>query len=79
MGAVLLGPADGAVEYYGAIVSPELVRSWCKTDVQLQVIGQAELYPKLVSRLTWGARLKGYRAIYFMDNESDRLQPGVPD
>ena len=65
---------DGAVvEYFGAIVTEETVASWKSTTEQLQVIGQAELFPVLLAKLTWAERLEGRRVIYFLDNESARL------
>ena len=40
---------------------------------QKQVIGQAELFPLLVARLTWSERLRGRSVIFFIDNESARI------
>ena len=40
---------------------------------QKQVIGQAELFPVLIARLTWQHRIAGKRVYYFIDNESARL------
>ena len=40
---------------------------------QKQVIGQAEIFPVLVARLTWKSRIAGRRVYYFIDNESARL------
>ncbi len=39
----------------------------------LQVIGQAEIFPILVAKLTWAEGLKGKRLLVFIDNESARL------
>ena len=57
-------------EALGARVGQELVDSWKTRDAQTQVIGQAELFPLLVARLTWGARLQGRKALYFVDNNA---------
>ena len=38
-----------------------------------QVIGQAELYPLLIAKLTWREKIKGKRVMFFVDNESARL------
>lgn len=46
--------------------------SWCATEGQTQVSGQAELYPLLLARLTWAGRIAGRRIIWFIDNESAR-------
>ena len=64
---------DGVEEVFGAVVPTVLVNSWKTRDDQNQVIGQAELFPLLVSRLTWAKYLSGRRVIYFVDNESARL------
>ena len=50
-----------------------VIDSWKTREDQTQVIGQAEVFPVLVSRLTWHKRIAGRRAIYFVDNESARL------
>ena len=71
IGGVLV--CDGVVEVFGAVVPTELVNSWKTRDDQEQVIGQAELFPLLISRLTWSKYLSGRRVIYFVDNESARL------
>jgi len=60
------------VECFGAVVSSETVKAWKSKAGQMQVIGQAELFPALVARLTWSERLEGRRVIYFIDNESAR-------
>jgi hypothetical protein len=70
VGAVLID-ADG-VECFGVRVPFAVYSSWCKTEGQTQVIGQAELYPLLLARLTWAGRIAGRRIIWFIDNESAR-------
>ena len=71
IGGVLL---DGeTVEYFGARIPLPLCKKWCTKDGQTQVIGQAELFPVLVARLTWKSKLKGRRVLFFLDNESARL------
>ena len=54
-------------------MSQKVIDSWKTREDQTQVIGQAEVFPVLVSRLTWHKRIAGRRAIYFVDNESARL------
>ena len=72
IGAVLVDP-EGENQYFGAQVSEDTVASWRSKLEQKQVIGQAELYPLLIARLTWQSRLSGRRVIYFIDNESARI------
>ena len=71
-GGVLLDPV-GECLCFGAIVGPELVEEWKTKADQKQVIGQAEIFPALVARLTWSSILKGRKVIYFIDNEAARL------
>ena len=73
VGAVLFDPLSSTLECFGAIVSESRVNAWKSKADQKQVIGQAELFPLLVARLTWHAILKGRRAIFFLDNESARI------
>ena len=63
----------GATEMFGAVVPQELADQWRSRTHQSQVIGQAELYPLLAARLTWANRIRGQRAVFFVDNESARL------
>ena len=37
-----------------------------------QVIGQAEIAPVVVARMTWAARLQGRLVIHFIDNDAAR-------
>jgi len=70
IGGVLL---DGhRVECFGATLPSHLVAEWKTRDEQWQVIGQAEIFPLLVARLTWREVLRGRRVIYFLDNDSAR-------
>ena len=74
-------PTFGAVVFDGsrrpetfrAVVHPETIELWKTKLNQEQVIGQAELFPVLVARLTWPDWFKGRRVINFIDNESARL------
>eukprot|EP00973_Karenia_brevis_P040752 5640106-Karenia_brevis.AAC.1 len=58
---------------FGATIREDLVAQWRTKEKQEQVIGQAELFPLLIARLTWAKYLKGSRVIYFLDNEAARL------
>ena len=73
VGAVLFDPDGGVVECYGAVVSSAFRATWKTKADQTQVIGQAEIFPVLVAKLTWQRRLAGRKAIYFIDNEAARL------
>jgi hypothetical protein len=59
-------------ECFGATLPPHLVSQWKSKEGQWQVIGQAEIFPLLVSRLTWRDALRGRRVLYFIDNDSAR-------
>ena len=61
------------MEVFGAVVPSEITSTWKSRVEQTQVIGQAELFPALVARLTWSRFLAGRRAIYFIDNDSARI------
>ena len=72
VGGVLIDPL-GMPEFFGAVVSPATVDTWKSKLGQEQVIGQAELFPLLVSRLIWSERIRGRRVIFLLDNESARI------
>ena len=72
VGAVLIDPA-GSVEYFGAVLRDDLVDSWKSKQGQTQVIGQAELFPVLLAKLTWKETLRGRDVVFFLDNEAARL------
>jgi hypothetical protein len=72
IGGVLYCP-DGTVECFGCVVPVAIAEGWKSRAEQLQVIGQAEIFPVLVARWTWEKYLKGKRVIYLIDNESARL------
>ena len=60
-------------ELFGAVMSQEMVDSWKTKMGQEQVIGQAELFPQLVARLTWTKKFANRRVICFIDNDAARL------
>ena len=60
-------------EAFGAVMSKSTIESWASKVGQTQVIGQAEIFPVLVAKLTWAKKLAGRKAIYFIDNDSARL------
>ena len=55
------------------MVPDVVVESWKRSALQRQTIGQAELFPAAVARLTWASKLAGRRVIFFIDNEAARL------
>ena len=46
------------------------MKQWKSKKGQTQVIGQAELYPLLVARHTWGDQLAGAKVLFLVDNSS---------
>ena len=63
----------GRVEAFGCDIPEGWVSKWRIDKKDKQCIGQAELFPVLVSRLTWKERLRGRRVIFFIDNDSARF------
>ena len=61
------------IECFGAVLAESTISAWRTRRDQTQVIGQAELYPTLVARLTWSERMANRKVIYFIDNDSARL------
>ena len=72
IGAVVIAPGVGA-QCFGATVSESTLESWRTKMGQRQLIGQAELFPLLVARLTWPDLLRSRRVLFFVDNESARI------
>ena len=73
IGAVLYDPLSELLQCFGAGISPGTLNTWKSRLDQTQVLGQAELFPLLVARLTWHKILAGRRCIFFLDNESARI------
>jgi hypothetical protein len=69
-GAVLLD-GEGVVEFFGLPVPDVTYRGW-RQGASSQVIGQAELWPVLLSLTTWADRLAGRRVIFFIDQDAAR-------
>ena len=72
IGGVLFCPGEQP-RCFGAMIPPALVGEWASKLGQTQVIGQAELFPSIVARLTWARFLQRKRVVFFKDNESARL------
>ena len=58
---------------FGARLSKQTVDGWLTKEAQTQVIGQAEIFPLLIARLTWPLALANKRVLYFIDNEAARI------
>jgi hypothetical protein len=70
-GALIFDTASGEQFYFGCEIDPQVVASWSRGG-KSQVIGQAELYPIVVSRLLMNERLRQRRCFFFIDNDSAR-------
>ena len=64
---------NGIVEAFGCELNASLIDSWKTRLHQKQVIGQAELFPVWIAKLTWKNYLKDRRAIFFIDNDAARI------
>ena len=72
IGGVLFLP--GCVpEVFGCTLRESDIDDWRSKADQKQVIGQAEIFPVLVAKLTWAEKLAGRRVIFFVDNESAKI------
>jgi hypothetical protein len=72
MGAVVVDTVTGMSRMFGGAVPPELVADW-RSDGRIQTIGQAELLPVLMCRLTFSELLRHRRVFYYIDNDSARM------
>ena len=72
IGAVIF-EGDRSPEYFGYLVPERVWRQWKRKSDQSQVIGQAEIAPVLIAKLTWADRVRGRRVIFFIDNEAARI------
>ena len=57
---------------FGSAISEDLVREW-KEEGKMQTIGQAELLPILMTKLTIPQVLAHRRIFFFIDNDSARM------
>ena len=70
-GAVIAEPGY-ALETFGTKIPESFCRRW-RSGTKTQVIGQAELFPVLLAKMTWAERIRGRRVIFFIDNDSARF------
>lgn len=71
-GALLVDTRDGTRAHFGDVVPDDFVKLW-KRNGKKQVISQAELFPVLVAKATWGQMLDDRSVLWFVDNESIRI------
>jgi hypothetical protein len=69
-GAVLLDGPECS-EFFGVKVPDEICAKWVQGESR-QVIGQAELWPVLLSLLTWSDKMAGRQVIFFLDQDAAR-------
>ena len=70
-GAVMVDVWTGRRSFFGDHIPTEFVSLW-KHHGRRQVISQAEMFPVLVAKNTWGPILAGRSILWFLDNESAR-------
>ena len=68
-GAVLVDLFRNQYFYFGDLVPREWVNKW-KSGGKSQLIGQAEIFPILVSKKTWRNSLECRPVLWFVDNSS---------
>ena len=56
---------------FGHLVPDGLVSQW-QSHGRTHVIAQAELLPVILARITWAELLRGFRVVYYIDNEGVR-------
>jgi len=72
IGAVMYSPYCNKVSFFSEEVSSAVVAHW-QSEGSRQTIGQAEIWPVVVSKTTWKAELAGRRVLWFIDNDSARF------
>ena len=72
VGGVIILPC-GRTECFGAVLDQDSVDAFKVRDDQLHVIGQAEILPVTIAKLTWASLLSGKKSIFFIDNEAARI------
>ena len=71
-GAVLYIPETKSYEYWGMVIPAELTGKWADAGVR-HAVGQAEVWPVLISYRTWEVVIKGREILHFIDNEGVRM------
>lgn len=77
-GGVFIDRHTATKEYFSFVINPNLIAEWRSTGIT-QIITHAEIYPVWVARASWGERLRGRRAFFFVDNNGakDSLVKGM--
>ena len=70
-GALILDPWSGQAFYFGDHIPTAFVEFWTRAGKR-QVISQAEIFPVLVAKETWGHILENRSVLWFLDNDSAR-------
>jgi hypothetical protein len=68
-GAVLIADCFGIRQFFRLVIPDLIVNHW-KSTGRKQCVGQAELFPVLVSKLVWREFLNNRLSLVFVDNES---------
>ena len=71
VGGMIYDGLNDFYEYFSCTIEPSLIQEW-KQDGAVQIIGPAELYPVWLARQRWGARLRGRRVLFFVDNNGSK-------
>ena len=72
VGAVLCSPRRPALLTFGLTAPPHVADAWKTVSTQTQVIGQAEIVPLMLAKLTFKSYLDNAQMIAFVDNDSAR-------
>ena len=84
VGGVIFPSPSGRPKHFGLRVPLAVWQAWRTKAGQRQVIGQAEILPVVIVKLTFPDLLRGRRVIVFIDNEAARIglvrcySPSVP-
>ena len=70
-GAVIWLPHSRSFEFLYYRVPEFVTKSW-RSSASGQVIGQAELHPVVIAKLTWAEALRKTLAVFFVDKDSAR-------
>ena len=69
-GAVIF-PVHGRPRFFGLLIPEAICDAW-RAPGKVQLVGQAELFPRVVAALTWPDLLHDHLVIWWHDNESAR-------
>ena len=72
VGAVVIDTVDRKAFMFGMALQDRLVDDW-KSEGKVQTIGQAEILPVLLVKLSFESLLRHRRCCFFLDNDSARM------